>query len=634
MTEATANLSLAASFPPATREAWVALVEKAIKGADFEKRLVSRTLDGLRIEPLYTRADGGEAALAELPGAAPFTRGGARRAAGAPWDIRALHIQADPAAANKAILEDLEGGATSIKLQIAAGGGMGLAAASDALGAALDGVLLDVCPVHLAAFEAVHDAAAALGAVWQARGIAAQQRLGGFGGDPLGTLALAGGLADPLETALSQAANLVQETLAMPGVTALTADGHPYQVAGASEAQELAAMLSTLVAYLRACEAAGIPPAAALPKIAIALAADADQFLTIAKLRAGRRLVWRVAEACGAGDAAGRVQLQSTTSYRMMAKRDPWTNILRSTIACAAAAFGGADAITVLPFTIALGQPDRFARRIARNIQIVAQEESNLGRVADPAGGSWYIENLTDDLAKAAWSQFQAIEAKGGMAAALAAGYVQDEIAKTAAARDSNLATGRMELTGVSAFPLLGPDGVNVEPWPKAAGGAAPRQAVSAPALRPRRLAEPFEALRDAADAYAARTGAPPRVFLASLGAIADHTARSTWIKNYLAAGGIEALSSDGFASAEEAAAAFRASGARAACICSSDAIYAAQAEGAAQALKAAGAGLVLMAGRPGEREASLKAAGVDRFLFAGADAIATLEDLQAKLMA
>jgi methylmalonyl-CoA mutase len=313
----------------------------------------------------------------------------------------------------------------------------------------------------------------------------------------------------------------------------------------------------------------------------------------------------------------------------MLARRDPWTNMLRATLACAGAALGGADAITVLPFTWALGQPDPFARRVARNIQIVLQEESNLGRVLDPMGGSWYIEKLTDELAKKAWGLFQEIEAKGGIITALGAGYVQREIKANAEAHAKAVATGRAELTGVSAFPLLGNDGVTVTPHP-AAPPLTEKQLVEP--MTPHRAAEPFEALRDAADAHAARTGKPPQVFLASIGAVIDHTARSTWVKNYLAAGGIEALTSDGYPDGAAAAEAFASSGATAACICSSDTLYEAHALSTARALKNAGAGLVLMAGKPGEREATLKSAGVDQFLFAGADAVATLKGLQEKL--
>jgi methylmalonyl-CoA mutase len=626
MTSDQTALPLAAEFPVATRDQWMALVAKALKGADFDKRMVYRTADGLRIDPLYTRSDALPATADARPGVAPFTRGTRAARPGLGWDISSMCFESDPPAANAVILEDLAGGATSLVLQLSSSGGPGLPPTREAIAAALKDVLLDVCPVGLVPGEVFTDAAAALLAVWEARGIAADKRLGAVAADPLGTMARQGGLSQPIDAALKDAAALALSTQSMPGVTALMADGHPYHTAGASEAQELAAMLSTLVAYLRACERAGLAPADALPKILVGVAADADQFLTIAKLRAARRLVWRVAEAAGAGAAAAKVRLASATSYRMMAKRDPWTNILRTTIACAGAVVGGADSIVVLPFTFALGKPDSFARRIARNVQVVLQEESNLGRVTDPAGGSWYIEKLTDDLANAAWKMFQELEAEGGIAAALASGSLQARIKATATARDNAIATGRMELTGVSAFPLLGDDGVKVEPWPAPKATAKPF-AVTVEALRPHRLAEPFEALRDAADAARAK-GHEPKVFLASLGEIVEHNVRSTWVQNYLASGGIACVSSDGYATAEAAADAFKTSGTTIACICSSDALYAERAETTAKALRAAGAKLVLMAGRPGDAEAAYRAAGVGQFLFAGADAIATLQGL------
>lgn len=617
----TTETHFAEGFPAPKLDQWRALVEKALKGADFEKRLVKRTADGLKINPLYTRADELAAALEALPGHAPFTRG--TKAVSGAWDIRTLHIESDPKAANAAIMEDLEGGVTSIALQI----GTGLAPTKEAIGAALDGVLLDVCPIELVAGEHFFDAAVAMNAVWDAREIKAADRQGSFGADPLGTLAMTGRASEPLDMALARAVALMKTTAASPRVQVMTADGVVAHVAGASEAQELAYMLSTLIAYLKAAEKGGIAPGDALPKINVALAADIDEFSTIAKLRAARRLIWRVADACGAGHAAAQVLLSCPTSYRMMAKRDPWTNILRTTIACTGAALGGADAIVVLPFTFALGKPDGFARRVARNIQIVCQEESHLGRVTDPAGGSWYVENLTENMARKAWEIFQDIEARGGIAAALICGHVQDMVAKTAEARGKDIAMLRQELTGVSAFPLLGDDGVQAEPWP-VSGKPSRKAAIEITPMKPQRLGEAFEALRDVADAHGGF-----KIFAASMGEISDHNVRTTWIKNYLAAGGIATLISDGYKTPEAAAEAFKASGATVACICSSDAVNATLAEPTALALKKAGANFVLMAGRPGDAEAALKAAGVDQFLFAGGDAVATLKGLQQRLL-
>ena len=612
------DVPLAAGFEQPSREAWLKLVEKVLKGADFEKRLVSRTADGLAIQPLYTRPD-----------AAPAARPGGRVAARA-WDIRQRHAEPDAGLANKAILEDLEGGVTSLILQIKAPGQTGISYRAKPLATALKGVFLNACVIALDARENTMDAAGSLIEIWREGGISENARRGALNFDPLGVLAETGTLYHPADRSCEIAAKLANDCRSMPHVSALLADGRPYHEAGASEAQELAALLATLVAYLRACEKTGLRPRFALAKIALGLAADADLFLTIAKLRAARLLVARVAEACGAGTAAESVHLTASTSERMMAKRDPWVNMLRTTAACAGAAFGGADAITVLPFTWALGKPDAFARRIARNTHLVLQEESALGRVTDPAGGAWFVEKLTQDLAQKAWSLFQEIEAKGGMARALETGFIQAEIGKVAEARAKSVASGRLELTGVSAFPMLAEDGVKAEPHPMP--DPVVKGGTSVAPLPPRRLAEPFERLREASDAHLAKSGTRPQVFIVTLGELSQFNTRATWMNNFLAAGGIEAIVGEGAHNSADAGKAFAESGAPIACICSSDKIYAELGEATAGVLKAAGAKQVLLSGRPKEQEAALRAAGVDGFVYAGCDAVQTLTGLHRTL--
>jgi methylmalonyl-CoA mutase len=610
--------SLIAEFEQPSREAWLQLVAKVLKGADFDKRLRSHSADGLTIEPLYTRAG------------APSAGAGLRQQASGPWDIRQLHAEPDAALANAAILEDLAGGVSSLLLQIEAPGQGGLPYAKNGLERALQGVSLRATSIALDARENTMDAAGSLLEIWRAASIGENERHGAFNLDPVGVLAKTGTLYYPPERSCAIAAKFARDCRSMSGVRALLADGRPYHEAGASEGQELAAMLATLVAYLRACEQEGLRPRAALGKIALGLAADADLFLTIAKLRAARQLVGRIGEVCGAASAAGTAHITATTCERMMARRDPWVNILRATIACAGAALGGANAITVLPFTWMLGKPDAFARRLARNTHIVLQEESALFRVSDPGSGSFYLEALTDELAKAAWRLFQEIEAEGGIVPALQSGFVQRAIAGVAQARAKDIDHGRLALTGVSAYALLASDGIDVAPHAPAApivkGGAAIEP------LKWRRLAEPFERLRDAGDRYLARTGRRPRLFLASLGEPAAHSVRTNWVRNFLAAGGIEALASDGYPSSSEASRAFADSGAKIACICSSDALYAKLGEATACALKAAGAQKVLLAGRPKTQVAALRAAGIDAFLTAADDAPATLAMLQKAL--
>jgi methylmalonyl-CoA mutase len=295
-------------------------------------------------------------------------------------------------------------------------------------------------------------------------------------------------------------------------------------------------------------------------------------------------------------------------------------NMLRTSMATFAAGIGGADSVTVLPYTLPLGLADGFARRVARNTQVVLLEESNLWRVADPAAGSGAIEALTDQLAHAGWAGFQQIEADGGIVASLQAGGIQGQIAKVRDARAKDIASRRAPLTGTSEFPNLDEAPVTV----LISAPAAPAPAKLA--LPSHRLAALFEALRDAADASRKR----PTVFLANLGPMADHSARSTWIRNLLAAGGIASVTSgDGFTNSADVGAAFATSDASVACICGTDATYAELAETTAMTLKSAGCSTVYLAGRPGELEAALKAAGVDAFISAGQDMAALLAGIQ-----
>lgn len=623
MNDETAPHKLAAGFEASSVEQWRALVDKALKGGDFEKRLVVRTADGLRIPPLYTTADA--RTEAGLPGAAPFTRGTHTTVEGFGWHILTLIDDGDAASANRAILADLEGGSNGILLQTAAPGQSGVAITSSSdMAQALAGVDLDLASVELKSGLAGIDAAKHLLDALPAMGGTAGKRMLALNLDPIGKLARYGTTIGPAVEALAGAIALAKTARAAePHARTILVDATVAHEAGASEGQELAVLASTLVAYLRAFEMDGVKPADALPQIGVHLSADTDIFLTTAKLRAARTLIARLGQACGAADAAGKVRVTAITSGRMMTRRDPWTNMLRTTAATAGAAFGGADQIVVLPFSYALGASDAFARRIARNSQIVAQEECGLGRTIDPAGGSWYVEQTTAELAAKAWSIFQEIEAEGGIVAALTTGLIQDQIAAVAVQRAKTIATGKFELTGVSAFPLLGPDGVTVT---QRSTAAAIPGLQSVKPLAPVRLAAAFEALRDKADAAAVK----PAVFLASLGAIADHTGRSTWMKNVLASGGISCIASDGFKTPDAAVAAFKTSGCKVAVIASSDAIYALHAEATARGLKAAGAHKVALAGRPGDKEQTYKDAGVDRFIFAGLDMVATLSALQA----
>ncbi len=619
------ELALASEFPPGTREQWLAAVDKAIKGADFERTLVSRTYDGLTVAPLYTPDDADVAGdPAGLPGLAPFVRGSGgvdRLLYG--WDVRQRHELAgrDPVAVNREILTDLERGVTSILLVVDG------ATTSTDLEVALAGVYLDLAPVLLEPGAAVRHGVALVDALLGAPSTPAGS-LVGLAADPVAALARTGVLDRPLGGML---ALLVERCAAdtREGARWLHVDATPYHEAGGSDAQELGAALAAGVATLRSLVGAGVDVDRAARSIEFRLVATADQFATIAKLRAARWCWHRIATASGVSAEAAGMRQHVVTSAAMLSRRDPWVNMLRTTTACFAAGVAGADAVTVLPFDAAIGVPDELGRRIARNTQLLLLDESQLARVADPAGGSHAVEARTADLAGAAWSFFQAVEAQGGVEAALRSGWLAGELETTWEARLRNLARRRDPITGVSEFPDVAEAPVVRPSRPAPAPVEAADTVVP---LAVRRWAEPFEALRDLADAATDGGAARPSVFLANLGPVATHTARATFAKNFFEVGGIEALGNEGFDSPIAAAAAFAASGAGLAVICSSDKVYAEHGAAAARALKDAGADVVYLAGNPGDRRAEYLEAGVDDFVHLGCDVLAVLRAAHARL--
>ena len=610
MTETSDDLPLAAEFPPATAEQWRKLVEGVLKGAPFDRKLVAKTYDGLAIEPLYGRKAESEPIASRAPAKA--------------WTIMQRVDHPDPVAANAEALNDLENGATGLSLVFAGSVGAygyGLDASEATITRALDGVHLGIA-LDLDLSPQTKDAGALLAALVQRRGMAPAATDIRFGFDPIGAAAVAGDSPLPWGE-LAPIFNAVISDLAGRGFRGpfAPADGRVIHNAGGSEAQELAYVLAVAVQYLRALEAGGIALDAARRMLYFRLAADADQFLTIAKFRALRKLWARVEEACALAPKPALVAAE--TAWRMMTQRDPYVNLLRATIAVFSAGLGGADAIIVLPFTMARGLPDRFARRIARNTQLVLLDESSLAKVTDPAAGSGGLEDLTEKLCGAAWTLFQDIERAGGVWAALEAGLIQKRVAAVRAAREQAIAQRKDVLTGTSDFPDLAEAPVAVLDVSRVAPSPYPA-VLKFDSLPPMRLAEPFERLRDASDRVLAQSGARPKIFLANLGKPADFAARATFAKNFFEAGGLAAVSNDGFASRDDMLAALRASGAKLACLCSSDQVYAREAADAVAAL--AGAGVpVYLAGRPGEREQALRAAGITDFIFAGCDALAAL---------
>lgn len=445
--------ALAAGFAPPDRGAWLALVEKTLKGAPLES-LTRRTVEGLAIQPLY-EAGAAPAASKSAPG----------------WEVRGLVRASDPSAANEEALDDLREGAQSVLLRLDPAGQGGIAAGSaDDLARVLEGVLIDAAPVALDAGFLGTKAADWLGAA--AKGAPAAPLA--FHLDPLSAFAETGESPGPIEAHLIAAAGVAARLAEpYPRASLFLASGRVAHEAGGGEALELALAGACALAYAKALVRAGLSMEEAWARIVLSLAVDADAFLSIAKLRAARRLWARLAGACGAGAEA---RIEARSSARMLTGADPWTNMIRLTAAAFAGAVGGADALALGAFTDALGPPTAFARRQSRNTQLVLKEEANLGRVADPAAGSGYLEALTDELARAAWTRLQAIEAAGGVARALEAGLVARLAEEARAELAARLEKRELRILGVTDFPAA-------DVRPAELGASAPR-AAEAPSPR------------------------------------------------------------------------------------------------------------------------------------------------------
>jgi len=469
MTDATVS---SAEFSPSSPEAWRALVIKTLGGAPFES-LRQTTSEGLFVEPLYSPA----------PRAiAPSRAVGRER----PWEVASLIRNPERVRANAEALDDLEGGAATIVVGLDPAGETGAAvgSASD-LAEVLEGVIPEFAAVGLDAGFLGPQAADWMSVVAKASPGARLR----FHMDPISAFAEGGGSPGPIDAHLV-AASAVAARLAQihPLAQLFLASGRVVHEAGGGEAAELAFAAAAAVAYARALAQAGLSPAEALPRITLGLTADTDYFLTIAKLRAARAVWARIAQACEAPQGA---RLEVRSSHRMLTARDAWTNMVRLTIAGFGAAVGGADTIILGQFTDALGLPTGFARRQSRNAQLVLMEEAHAGRVADPAAGAGYVEAMTELLARAAWARFQAIEAAGGLLAALAAGDIAKDIAATRGARPDP------RIIGITAFPPANdPPPETERPTVRPVAAPSPRTPGAdgvCPSLTPIRLSEAFE---------------------------------------------------------------------------------------------------------------------------------------------
>jgi len=695
-------------FPVPGYEEWRAAAEEALEGAPFEKRLITKTHEGMDLKPMYRAEDtDGLPHIGSLPGFPPFVRGartlGFKQAA---WEVSQELVDPTPEAVNEALRADLPRGQTAVNLRLdtatllgedadaAASGTVGQGGVSvsslEDLSRALAGVDLATTPLFVQAGASAIPLAAMVLALLEKQSVAKEKLRGCIGSDPLGELARTGRLPRSIEGAYDDMAELaIWAASQTPDLRTLFVCGHPYHDGGGNAVQELAFALATGVEYLRALDARGVGIDQAAPRILFSFSLGSSFFMELAKLRAARMLWAKIVAAFGGSEESQKMYIHARTSGWNKTLYDPNVNMLRTTTEAFSGVVGGCDSMHIGPMDEVARVPNDFTRRIARNTHTVLREEAGMTRTIDPAGGSWYVESLTDTLGRKAWDLFREVEKHGGMAEALQAGFPQAQVAAVAEQRAKAYAQRRDIFVGTNMYPNtkdkpLTPSDIDQAAlqrartetlaayraavdaqWRQSAleklAQAAPDTRIEAavhavqggatlgdlcatlctgeemdPLIDPvkiQRGAEPFEGLRRRAEAFAARTGSPPAAFLANMGPVPQHKARADFSRGFLEVGGFKVIGNDGFETADQAAQAAVASGASLVVICSTDPTYPELVPPLTKGIKDAKPDtLVLLAGYPADQIDAFKQAGVDDFIHVRANCYELLNHLQNRI--
>lgn len=687
---------LLSEFPYSTYADWREAALKLLKGAPFEKKLCTKTYEGITLQPIYMQQDiEGLTHIDSLPGFAPYLRGGNVLGSKVDsWKVAQEIPYGTPEEFNKALRHDLERGQTAVNLLLdkatrleldpdqAQPGDVGQEGVSIAtledLEKALKGVNLEDIPIFVQAGLAALPFAALFAAFMQKHHRSLENVCGYIAMDPLTTLVCEGRLPFSLNAAYTMMADLTSWVRHhAPRLGAIVAQGYPYHNSGGNVVQELAFVVATAVEYLREMLKRGLAIDEVAPRIRFGFSIGSTYFMEIAKLRAAR-IVWaKAVKAFGGSTISQKMVLHVRTALWNKTIYDPYVNMLRTTVEAFAGVIGGCDSMHVGCFDEPVRLPDEFCRRIARNTQTILQQEAYLNEVVDPAGGAWFVEKLTDEVARKAWKLFQEVEQKGGMAKALESGFPQEQVKQTASERIANLATRKDVLIGTNRYPNLSEKLLESDDFKgdsvyqervgyiknyrhalpenggfssgslaqtgtfegyssldtmaaliKGASSGASLGALSkalyvdgdmTPKVEPVQLhrgAEMFETLRSATETYKANTGARPKVFLANMGPLPQHKARADFSTEFFEVGGFEVISTEGFATIAEAASAAIDSDASVVVICSTDATYPELVPPLTRKIKAAKPEtMVILAGYPTDHIEAFQEAGVDEFI-------------------
>jgi len=605
---------LFAEFPDVSTEEWESTIQADLKGADYEKKLIWKTLEGISVKPYYRKSDtdGISWLLNNLPGEFPFVRG--TKKTDNNWEIRECIYEQDTAAANTAAKHALERGADALCFKCG----------QEDLNALLNGIDLSKTPVYLNFGTKAEQALTLLSKC-------SKSAKGGIIYDPLAELAQRGKIGIAKDAILKEAAKAAAYAVKnIPAVNAITVQSHPYHNAGANIIQELSIALSAGLEYMNALTDEGLTAEQAASQITFSFSVGSRYFLEIAKIRAFRVLWANILKKYG---VTGTAKIHASTSMWNSTVFDPNVNMLRVTTEAMSAAIAGADSITVIPYDAAFKTPDEFSCRIARNVQLLLKNESRFNKIIDPAAGSYYVESLTDQIASKSLEAFKKIESQGGLLASLLSGSVQKELAETQKQKEKLIMQRREVFIGTNQYPNLlekMSDKIKkTDDSPKTEGGSGE---TTVEKLSIRRGAEVFEKLRLQTEEYAKKTGSAPKVFLWTAGDLAMRLARATFIKNFFGCAGYTVIDTNGIPNAQEGIELVKKNAPQIVVLCSKDDEYLGLAKEIFPALEKEFPNIIrIVAGKPKEEE-ELKAAGAQDFIHILTNAIESLSSYQKKL--
>lgn len=698
---------LLGEFSAATYDEWHEAALKLLKGAPFEKRMYTKSYEGITLQPIYFQQDLADVPhLDSFPGFAPYLRGNTVDGyKTTPWEVAQTIGARTPEDFQKALNQDLKKGLTAIKLHLDEPGRKGIdpeQSPPDDVGTngvaintpedlqtALKTVELSTTLIFFQAGTAAISLAAFLAIVAQKRDVPLHEIRASLGMDPLGMLAIEGALPYSLDVAYKKMAALTHWAIEQaPQFRTILVDGTAYHESGGDAVQELTFAIATAVDYLRAMLSAGLTIDEVAPRVQFAFALGTNYFMEIAKLRAARVMWAKAVKAFGGNEDSQKMSIHAKTSKRNKTILDPYVNMLRATVEGFAGVIGGSESLDVGCFDVLVRTPNEFSRRIARNTQTILREEAHLDEVIDPAGGSWYVERLTDELARKAWKLFQDVEKQDGMAACLQKNIVQKQCEEDARQRSANLSTRKDVLVGTNMFANVGeeylkPDeddylslkverseylahyrqahdetlvsssleklsrqmSVDVSRLVESAIAAAKSGAtlgeieqalrvksdggVKAASLGLFRTAVLFERLRMSTELFIKQSGYHPQIFLLNMGPVPQHKARADFSAGFFEVGGFEVLKNQGFFTVEEAVKSAISTAAQIFVICSTDETYPELVPALTERIKASRPGaLVVVAGYPKEHIDAFHDAGVDEFIHLRANQYEILQRL------